>query len=105
MNEKSYKNILIYDVSYKTRFGTKPLCIMFNKVDGFLWDYDEISYLVLLGIEKHDAIYDRIRYLICLKSDVTYVFSHNYAKINMDSDDDLPLEEILALYKVVIITH
>ena len=96
---------MIYDVSYKTLFGTKPLCIMFNKVDGFLWDYDEISYLVLLGIEKHGAIYDRIRYLICLKSDITYVFSHNYAKINMDSDDDLPLEEILALYKVVIITH
>ena len=40
LNEKSYENILIYDVSYKTLIGTKPLHIMFDKVDGFIRDYD-----------------------------------------------------------------
>ena len=31
--EKSYKNILIYDSTYKTPYGTKPLCFIFNEVD------------------------------------------------------------------------
>ena len=39
-NEKSYENILIYDVLYKTLIGTKTLHIMFDKVDGFIRDYD-----------------------------------------------------------------
>ena len=33
-------------------------------------------------------------YLIGVKSSITYVFSHNYAKIETDSDNDLPLEKI-----------
>ena len=48
-----------------------------------------MEYLVLFGLEKY-AIYDRIRYLIELKSGITYVFSCNYAKTKIDSDD-LPL--------------
>ena len=34
-----------------------------------------------------DAIYNRVRYLIGVKSGITYVFSHNYAKIKIDSYD------------------
>ena len=30
-----------------------------------------------------------------LKSGITYVFSHNYAKIKIGSNDDLSLEETL----------
>ena len=40
-----------------------------------------------------NTIYDSLRNLIGLKSGITYVFSHNYAKFKIDSDDDLPLEE------------
>ena len=32
---KLYKNILIYDISYKTLVGANPLRIRFDKVDGF----------------------------------------------------------------------
>ena len=35
-NEKSYENILVYDISYRTLIGAKPLCIRFDKVDGFI---------------------------------------------------------------------
>ena len=34
------------------------------------------------------------KYLINLKNGITYVFSHNYAKFKIDSDDDLPLKKI-----------
>ena len=35
------KNILIYDISYKTLIGAKPLQIRFTKIDGFIRFYDE----------------------------------------------------------------
>ena len=43
-----------------------------------------------------------IRYPIGLKSGITYVDSHNYTKIKIDSDDDLPLKEIVNFHIVVI---
>ena len=73
--QKSYENILIYEVSFKNFIGAKPLQIIFDKVNGFVRDYDGIKYLVLFGLEKYDAIFDRIIYLIGLKSDITYVSS------------------------------
>ena len=34
--ENSYETILIYDISYKTFIGAKPLRIRFDKDDGFI---------------------------------------------------------------------
>ena len=36
LDEKSHENILIYNISYKTLIGAKPLRIRFDKVDGFI---------------------------------------------------------------------
>ena len=73
--ETSYENILIFDVSYKSLVGAKPLDIMCNKVDGFVRNYRGTKYLVLFGTEMaYDAIFDRIRYFIGLKSSITYFF-------------------------------
>ena len=94
---------MIYDISHKTLIGVKPLSFIYNKMDGFIRDYDGTKYLVLFRSEKYDAIYDRIRYLTGLKSDVPYVFSPNYTKIKIDSDDDLPLEKALTLHVVIFI--
>ena len=49
LDEKLYKNILIYGISYKSFMGLKLLRICFNKIDGFLKIYDGIRYLVLLS--------------------------------------------------------
>ena len=81
----------------KTFIGAKPFLIIFHKVDGFIRDYDGAKYLVLFSVERYNAIYDRIRYLIGLKSGITYVFFHNYAKFKTDRDDDLPVEQTLPL--------
>ena len=40
----------------------------------FFRDYDGTKCLVLFCLEKYVAIYNRIRYLIELKSSITYVF-------------------------------
>ena len=57
-------------------FTTKACLVqkICDTVNGFIRDYDGTKYLVLFGLEKYDAIYDRIRYLIGLKSGITYIF-------------------------------
>ena len=73
--------------------GPKPLRIRFDKIDGFIRIYDGTKYLRLLGSEKYDAISNRIRYLINLKSSITYVISHYHAKSKVHSYDSLPIKK------------
>ena len=75
IGKKSNENILIYDNSDKNLIDPKPLCIRFDKIDGFIRIYDGTRYFTLFGSEKYEAIYNRIRYLISLKSGITYIFS------------------------------
>ena len=75
--------------------GAKPLRIRFIKIFGFVIVYDVARYLILLRGERYDFMYNMIRYLIGVKSSITYVVSHNYAKIQVDSFDSLPLEKTL----------
>ena len=76
IDEKSHENSFIYDISYKTFIGSKSLRIRLNKIDGSIRIYDGTRYLTLFGsgLEKYDAIYVRIRYLISLKWDHIYLF-------------------------------
>ena len=101
--EKLFENIVVYNISYKNLIASKPLRITFSKIDGFIKDYDGIRYLVLFGSEKYDSIYNRIRYLISVKSGIAYVISHNYAKIKVDSFDSLPLEKAMTVHNVIIL--
>ena len=64
LDQKSYKNILIYNISYKTLIGAKSLRIRFDKVNGYIRIYDGNRYLVLFGLEKYNAKFqqDQISY-------------------------------------------
>ena len=73
----------------------KPLRIRFIKIFGFVIVYDVARYLILLRGERYDFMYNMIRYLIGVKSSITFVVSHNYAKIQVDSFDSLPLGKTL----------
>ena len=76
-DEKSYENILVYNILYKNLIDSKSLRIRFDKIDGIIRVYDGTRYLVLFGSEKHGSIYDRNRYLISVKSGFTYIISHS----------------------------
>ena len=92
---------MIYNISYKTLIDPKPLCIRFDQIDEFIRIYDGTRYLTLFGSEEYEAIYNRIRYLISQKSGITYIFSHYFAKIKVDSYDSLPIEKRLTLHNVI----
>ena len=42
--------------------------IRFDKKEGFIRVYDRTRYVVLFGREKYDFVYNRIKYLIGVKS-------------------------------------
>ena len=93
---------MIYDISYKTLVGPKLLRIRFDKIDGFIRIYDGTRFLTLFGSERCDAIYNRITYLISLKTSIKYIFSHYFAKIKIDCYNSLPIEKRLTLHNVII---
>ena len=103
IEEKPYENILVYNISYRCLIDSKALPIKFNKIDGLIRVYDGTRYLVLFASEKYDSIYNRIRYPICVKGGITYIISHNYAKIKVDSYNFLPLEKTMTFHNVIIL--
>ena len=81
----------------------KSLHVRFGEIDGFHRVYDATRYLVLFGRQKNDFIYNKIKYLIGVKASITYVVSHNYAKIKINSYDSLPLEKTMTFGNAIIL--
>ena len=73
--KEKYKNVSIYDISYKTSMGVKPLFIRFNKIDG-IKTHNGIRCLVLFDLGWFDKICDKIKYLISEKSGITDSINH-----------------------------
>ena len=76
----------------------------FDKVDEYVRTYDSTKHLELFySDEKSERIFDRISYLIMLKSNISEVHSLKYTKIKIYSDDDLSLEKTLNMQKRIIL--
>lgn len=57
--EKDFKNILVYEVAYKTPYGAKPLRFIFDKVYGYIKKISLINkhdYPLILIIKKSRLI-------------------------------------------------
>ena len=78
-----------------------PLRIRFNEIGRFIKTYDETRYLVLLSY-LYDEIFNRIKYPISKKSDITDSISYNFEITRIDSYSSLPLEKILIFHNVII---
>ena len=100
LEEKSYENILIYNISDKSFVAEKPLRIWFDKIGGFVKINDGFRYLVLL---EHNEIYHQIRYLISGESSIKCSIGYNFTRIRIDSYNSLPIEKILAFHNVIIL--
>ena len=93
----------VYKISCKTLICAKPLHIRFDKIYGIIRVYVGTRYLVLFDSEIYDLIYYRIRNLTGVESGITYVVSHNDAKIKVASSNCLSLEKTLTLNNVIIV--
>ena len=113
LDNKSYKNILVYNILYKKFMDAKPLHIRFNKVDGIINIYEGIRYLELSNSYKevyykidsriYNAIFDWINDLIFKKIGITDSINHNFARIRIDSYNYLPIEKKLTLHNAIIL--
>ena len=92
-------NILSYNISYQNLIDN----IDGYKIDGFIRVCGGARYLALFGSGKDDSMYNIIKYCVIVKSGFTYVISHNYAKIKVDSCNSLPLEKTMTFRNVIIL--
>ena len=100
LEEKSYENILIYNISDKSFVAEKPLRIWFDKIGEFVKINDGFRYLVLL---EHNKIYHKVRYLISGESSIKCSISYNFTRTRIDSYNSLPIEKLLAFHNVIIL--
>ena len=52
LDEKSYENISIFVISYKTSIGAKPLLFKLEEIDVFIRVYDGSKYLLYLTLKN-----------------------------------------------------
>ena len=101
LDKKLYENISVYNISYKTATGPKPLRIRFHKIDGFNISLDgKIKHLILFDYGLFDQIRDKIEYLISKKSGIKKSINHNFGKIRIHSHNSLPIKKILTFHNV-----
>ena len=104
LDKNLYENIRVYDISYKTSTGLKPLRIMFEKIDGFVMVHGSgFWYLVFFHHGLFDQIYDKIKYLISQKGGITDSINHDFGKIRIDSYNCSRIEKILTFHNVIIL--
>ena len=60
VNEKSYKNIFVYNILYKALISDKLLCIKFDKIDGFMMEVDIYYYLEVKNMISFTAGLDSL---------------------------------------------
>ena len=75
---------MIYKVSYKTLIGAKRLSIRFDKIEGCIRLFDGTRYLAFLVV-KNMMLFTIELDLTSQKSGITYVISHNFTGIKIDS--------------------
>ena len=104
IDEKSYKNILIYYIGYVTikkdfkNFSLNPLYLVFNKVNEYFEEINGNKYLMIVptneseeNIKKYEELRIKIRYLINSVTEKSNDYDKKYMRIKSDTDDKLPL--------------
>ena len=64
---------------------------------------DLLKFMVELVLLKYNEIYDRVRYLISEKCDITNSINHNFARISINSYNSLPIEKILTFHNFTML--
>ena len=120
IDEKSYKNILIYSIGYVTIKDSKylkvnsvnPLYFIFNKVNGYFEEINGNKYLTLVPIseskekiKKYEELWSKIRDLIRSITKNSDDYDEKYMKINFNSDDKLPVNKTIEVPNITIVVR
>ena len=70
----------------------------------YIRKYDRTKYLTLFASDgKYELVFNRIRYVIILKNNISDVYSHKHIQFKINSDDALPLKTLNIYNSVIVI--
>ena len=113
IDKKSYKDIDIYYIGYITikKFGdcenihsVNPLYLIIHSATGHFKEKNNKKYLILDSTDKYEEVLSGIRSEIkTLNGGKELFYEKNYARIGINTDDDLPLNKPLKFPTLTII--
>ena len=117
IDEKLYKNILIYYIGYVTIkkdleiYSVNPLYLIFGSVNGHVEEVNRNKYLMLFPTnesKEKTKKYDnglKFRDLIRLITKSVDDYDEKYMQIKFDSDDNLPLNKTIEIPMKTIVVR
>ena len=113
IDKKPYKDFDIYYIGYimikkigncKNIHSVNPLYLMIPSVTGYLTEKNGEKYLILDAIEKYEEVFSGIKSEIeTINSEAEMYYEKNYARIGVNTDDDVPLNKKLTFPSLTII--
>ena len=116
IDQKPYKNILIYYIGYVTMKNLRyvkinsvnPLHLMLSKVNGYFREINKNKYLTLVPtneskeiIKKYEELWSKIRDLISSITKNSNHYNGKYIKIKFISDDELHLNKNIDIRSMI----
>ena len=101
---------VIYGIKYFKHFDSaKSLCLIFNNVDGYV-ESNKSKYLIFPStdknkeaLENYSELWGEIKYQIkMIRGNKPIEYGKDFMKIRFESDDDLPLGNILSIPVFII---
>ena len=113
IDKKSYKDIDIYFIDYITikKFSdcrnihsVNPLYLIFHSATGYFKEKNDEKYLIIDSTEKYDEVFSEIKSEIkTINNGKELFYEKNYARIGVNTEDDLPLNKPLKFPTLTII--
>ena len=110
IDEKSYKDFLIYYIGYATIkeyvkiYCVNPLYLIFRDVNGYFEQINKIKYLTLVPtnesqdkIKKYEELWSKTRDLLRSITKNSDDYDGKYMKIKFNSNDELPLNRTIEI--------
>ena len=84
--------------------SVNPLYLMINAANGYFKEKNGEKYLILDSTEKYEEVFSGIMFKVkTLNSGKELFYEKNYARIGINTDDDLPLNRQLKFPTLTII--
>ena len=113
IDKKPYKDVDIYYIGYITikKFSNcenihsaNPLYLIIYSATGYFKEKYGEKYLIIHSTEKYEQVFSGIKSEIeTIKSGKELFYEKNYARIGVNTDDDLPLNKRLKFPTLTII--
>ena len=116
-DKKTSMGLGIYCIGYVTKKpewnvnSVNPLYLVINRIDGFIEEKNGDKYLNIVEtdrnsnvLKKHSEVWNRIKdYIEKINNNKLEEYDKNYMKIKFNSDDDIPLNNVLNFPTITVI--